>query len=140
MASYNFQALDHDAKERYLKKLKISGQDKCPYQIPADCWLNEPTQWPSLEWPEVYEYLINTPGVYTRESMKNRKSLEAHNQFVSGWVRTIFSYQKPASSIIILKAEVTPSQRLNDNPHVPWIAMNKKNESVIAAHCTCMAG
>jgi len=39
----------------------------------ADLWQNDPTTWPTLEYPEVYTYLIDTPGVFTRESMKNRK-------------------------------------------------------------------
>ena len=32
------------------------------------------------------------------------------------------------------------SQRLNDNPHMPWVAINLKGTSVKTAHCTCMAG
>ena len=41
---------------------------------------------------------------------------------------------------MILKAEVMPSQRLNDNPHMPWVAINLKGPSVETVHCTCMAG
>ena len=44
------------------------------------------------------------------------------------------------SKIIVMKAEVIPSQRLNDEPHVPWIAINETTASVAAAHCNCMAG
>ena len=99
--------------------------------------------------------------------MKNRKSLEAHNQFISGWARTAYQYQKTGSNFLILKAESTPSQRLNEdphipwitvnphvpwvavnphvpwiitNPHVPWIAVNSLSTMIETAHCTCMAG
>ena len=51
--------------------------------------------------------------------MKNRKSLEAHNQFISGWVRTVYHNQKIGSSFMTLEAEVMPSQRLNENAHLP---------------------
>ena len=72
--------------------------------------------------------------------MKNRKSLEAHNQFISSWVREVYHYQKLGSNFIILKAEVMPFQRLNENPHLPWIAINLRRVSVETVHCTCMAG
>ena len=49
----------------------------CPYMLPADIWTNDPTNWPALEYPEVYSYLIDTPGVFTKEAMNNRISLEA---------------------------------------------------------------
>ena len=83
MSSYRYQDLDREARIRYLRKLELCGLNVCPYQLPADAWRNEPTQWPNLEWPEIYDCLVNTPGIYTREAMKNRKSLEAHNQFIS---------------------------------------------------------
>ena len=140
MATYNIEDIGGEAKARYYKKLKDVNLDCCPYQIPSDAWKNNPTKWPDLEFPDIYVYLTETPGVFTRESMKNRKSLEAHNQFISGWVRTVYHYQKTGSNFMILKAEVMPSQRLNDNPHMPWVAINLKEPSVETVHCTCMAG
>ena len=108
MASYDMNELLPEAKSRYLEKLKLCDLNTCPYQLQADAWENNPNKWPSLEWPEVYDYLINTPGVFTREAMKNRKSLEAHNQQVAG-VRTVFHYQKEkAWKYFLMKADVTP--------------------------------
>ena len=72
--------------------------------------------------------------------MKNRKSLEAHNQFISGWVRTVSHYQEIGSSFMTLEAEVMSSQRLNENAHLPWVAIYLKETSAETAHCTCMAG
>jgi len=141
MSSYNYRELDAEARKRYLEKLGVLGLEECPYEMAADLWQDDPTTWPTLEYPEVYTYLIDTPGVFTRESMKNRKSLEAHNQFSSGWVQTVFHYVPSSSSdIFIMKADVKPSQRLNDPPHTPWISINKTTTAVINAHCTCMAG
>ena len=140
MASYNIETLDTEAKKRYKNKLEMIGMINCPNMLPADIWTNDPTNWPALEYPEVYSYLIETPGVFTKEAMNNRKSLEAHNQFRSGWVRTIFHYDVPATKFVIMKANVNPSQRLNDEPHTPWVAINRESISVMNAHCTCMAG
>ncbi len=113
--AYSIENLDQEAKKQYTEKLQAINFETCPYLLPADVWDNKPTSWPTLEWSEVYDYLINTPGVYTRESMKNRKSLEAQNLFTSGWVRTVLHYKKDnMSKIIVMKAEVIPSQRLND--------------------------
>ena len=45
-------------------KLRILGLDRCPYQHPADSWLNNPNEWPKLEYGDVYNYLIKSPGGY----------------------------------------------------------------------------
>ena len=105
------------------KKLTLVNLDLCPYLIPADSWKNDLTKWPALEYSDIYHYLVETPGIFTREFMKSRNSLDTHNQFISGWVRTVYHYQKTGSNFVILKVEVMPSQRLNEEPHVPWMAV-----------------
>ena len=72
--------------------------------------------------------------------MKNKKTLEAHNHFICGWVITIYHYQKIRSNFMILKAKVMLSQRLNENSHLSWVAINLSGTSVKIAHCTCIAG
>ena len=32
----------------------------------SDAWKNDPTKWPDLEFPDIYVYLIETPGVFTQ--------------------------------------------------------------------------
>ena len=125
---------------RYRQKLSALVIDTCPYKLPAGSWVDDPTKWPGIEWPDVSYYLIDTPGVFTRESMRNRRSLEAYNQFESGWVKTVLYYQPTDSPHCILKADVIPSQRVNDTPHHPWVGIHKKDKIVTAAHCDCMAG
>ena len=84
MAPYNIEEIGEEAKSHYSEKLKLVNLDLYPYQIPADSSKNDPTKWPALEYPDIYHYLVETPDVFTKESMKNRKSLEDHNQFISG--------------------------------------------------------
>ncbi|CAC5368836.1 unnamed protein product [Mytilus coruscus] len=78
-------------------------------------------------------------GIFTRESMKSFKSLDAHIFYLSGWVKLVQSYIPEQSNHVILTADVTPSMRVNEAPHHPWIALTKDG-SVAVAHCDCMAG
>ena len=48
-------------KGRYNVKLELLGLDKCPYKLPADRWINDPKQWPKIEYNDVYHYLIKSP-------------------------------------------------------------------------------
>ena len=80
MASYNIEEIGGEAKSLHSEKLNLVNFDLCPYQIPANFRKNDPTKWLALEYPDIYHYLVEIPGVFTRESMKNRKSLETHNQ------------------------------------------------------------
>ena len=52
----------------------------------------------------------------------------------------MYQYQKTGSNSVILKSETMPSQRLNKDPPVPWIAVNSLSTMIETAHCTCMAG
>ena len=48
---------------RYVAKLEAAELKECPYKLPADCWVDDQTEWPKVEWPDVYEDLINSPGL-----------------------------------------------------------------------------
>ena len=82
--------------------------------------------------------IVVLSGVFTKEAMKNYRSLEAHNYFVSGWVGTVYHITTTKGSVL-MKADVKPSQRMNDSPHHPWATV-RKDGSVISAHCDYMAG
>ena len=62
--SYNCaDSLSGEAKSCYLSKLAKINLTECPYNLPADVWSEDPSTWPDLQWPEVYNYLVNTPGM-----------------------------------------------------------------------------
>ena len=54
--------LSREAKERYGTKLSSIGLAVCPYRVPADSWINDPTSWPDIQFADVYMYLTSTPG------------------------------------------------------------------------------
>lgn len=136
------KSLDPVAKSRYLDKLRCNNgllQLPDPYQLKG--WQNNPSLWPDLTFGDIYTYLIERPGIYTRESLKAFKSLEAYQFFISGHVKLVW-YHSITDDVpfCFVKAKVIPSQRINDKPHDPWVCLDKKDASVYCAHCTCMAG
>ena len=57
-----YSNLNLEFKLRYEKKLELIKMTDCPYRLPADLWKNDPTRWPVVEYGDIYDYLINTPG------------------------------------------------------------------------------
>ena len=52
-------------------------------------WKDNVMLLPDITWADIYNYLINTPSLYTNENLKTYKSLEAYNFFVSGHVHDV---------------------------------------------------
>ena len=72
--------------------------------------------------------------------MKAFKSLDSYKLVQAGWVQTVFHMKSGGNAqVTILKADVIPSFRINDQPHHPWVAV-AHDGSVVAAHCDCKAG
>jgi len=65
---------------RYLQKLTFVHQGEelqlqDPYII-SDKWTEDVSKWPEVSFGDIYTYLVDSPGNYTRETMKAYKSLE----------------------------------------------------------------
>ena len=136
-----FNSLDYEAQKRYIAKLTVGEEDlPDPYGIPDGMWLDDTTKWPSLEFGDLYMYLIESKSSYTKENLRAYKSLEAYNYFYNGYVRTVYYYGVSSSKFCILKAEVNPSQKAAESPHEAWVVLCKENAMVRTAHCKCMAG
>ena len=72
--------LSLDAKQRYNSKLLCDSATNNlpdPYSL-TEKWSTNPDTWPDLTFGDIYLYLIDTPSIYTKESMKAYKSLEAY--------------------------------------------------------------
>ena len=138
MAYEYTRSLTPESLAPYSKKLDLCGLQCCPYQLSPQEWLDDPSSWPDVTHGDIWEYLVNTPGVYTREAMRNFKSLQGHQFFTAGWVRTVLHLLTP-NATLVLKADVTPSYRVNEEPHHPWLCL-KPDGTVLTAHCTRAAG
>jgi len=134
--------LDYEAKKRYKEKLSVESEILAdPYSLSEEEWIDDITKWPSIKFGDIYNYLINSKGRYTKESLKGYKSLEAYNYFASGHVRTVYFYESSdESKYAILMAKVNPSQKSAANPHEAWVIVCKEDGQVISGHCTCKAG
>ena len=63
--SYQYQEnLPAAAGKRYYDKLVAVGLKQCPYQLPADAWIEDPKKWPDIEYPDVVMYLTSTAGKF----------------------------------------------------------------------------
>ena len=62
MAYQYIEQLPSEARIRYGEKITVAKLNICPYQLPEGLWCDDPTLWPMVEYPDIYDYLINTPG------------------------------------------------------------------------------
>ena len=90
-----------------------------------------------MEW-KTFMFTYWCTGAFSKEKMKNYRSLEAYNFFLSGWVHDVVHITTLTSNFIF-RARVGRSQRVTEKPHTAWVAVDKDGV-VLAAHCTCMAG
>ena len=104
--------LDEVAKKRYREKLdRIVSNVSDPYVLSKNSSVEF---FPSIEWPDVYNYLVNTPSPYTKESLKAYKSLDAYNFVKSGWVGDVLSFPANADSTnFFVTASVRHSQTVS---------------------------
>ncbi|WAQ97892.1 ING4-like protein [Mya arenaria] len=141
------KGLDSEARKRYFSKLMFDKGLKTlpdPYKVPDEKWSRDLTNWPSLDFGQLYTYLILSPALFNPTSMRNYKSLEAYryrNIYVeSKHVQVVHYYNVEESPYCFLRAAVTPSMRTRDEPHSAWVCLEKVSAEVYCAHCTCMAG
>ena len=83
MSEY-WKSLEPNDAQSYIKKLTLT-TGEClpdPYALVAEEWEENINKFPDITWRNVTEYLIKTPSLYTKESMKAYKSLEAFDCFV----------------------------------------------------------
>ncbi|CAN7941855.1 unnamed protein product [Ixodes pacificus] len=97
---------------------------------------------------DIINYLVLSTSYISLLQMKAYKSLEAHNYFTSGWVKSLTAMRLPSKRIVVLSevifnlslySYVNHSQRLGEAPLKAWLLADADG-SVITAHYTCMAG
>ncbi len=88
------EGLGCEAKKRYLEKLQvIAGQD--PFLLASNRVGGAVTRakdLPQVEASDIVSYLVLQTSFLTAKQFKAHKSLEAYNQFVSGWVKEVFAW------------------------------------------------
>ena len=139
--SQYFQQLDSTAKARYLEKLRILGNIEDTYVRSGISGTNvEWYDWPNVEFPDIYSYLIAAPSPCTKEELKAYKSMDRYKYVTNGWIENGEVVATPARpSTVLVCARVRHSQRITATPLKPWVAVEQSGV-VVCAHCDCMAG
>ncbi len=61
------KSLDYPSQRRYANKLQIDGEKlPDPYEILDTLWQDDVTKWPNMEFGDLYTYLRDTKGPYTK--------------------------------------------------------------------------
>ena len=124
-----YAGLTSPAKTRYSEKVLT-----CGFECSEDL-----ADYPSMEYPDIVNYLALQTSWITGQQMKAYKSMDAYNFFVSGWVNTIFTNPLAGTDKVIVTARVNRSQRARKTPLKTWL-LAEKDGNVCMAHCNCMAG
>lgn len=102
-----FKSLDTENQIQYQKKLKLSDGTQLPDPLSLNDWKSDVRLLPDIGWGDLNNYLINTPSVFTQQSLKAYKSLEAYNFFVCGHVQDVYYNNiSDDSKFCFLKSEV----------------------------------
>ena len=133
-----YNELDTSVKKRYQKKLKSIGENvDDPYIFGPGPGITD--FMPEVEYPDIYNFLINTPSPYTKDELKAYKSLEGYQYLVAGWVSNISVHSVSSDDTkVVLTARVRHSQAVSATPLRTWVAA-ERCRTIICAHCTCMA-
>lgn len=133
--------LSNTDRESYLEKLTLSNGIRLPDPCTIVEWIEDVSRWPNIQWPDIYTYLVEKPSVYTREKLRAYKSLDAYEYVVCGHVQNV-KYHDIDSEFCVLKSEILPSQRQGHKTtmYEAWVIINQRENYVLTANCTCMAG
>ena len=71
------QTLTVRDRECYFKKLTLSDGTILTDPYALTQWKDDVTGLPSVEWPEIYSYLIEKPSVYSKEKLRAYKSFSS---------------------------------------------------------------
>eukprot|EP00112_Aurelia_sp_Birch-Aquarium-sp1_P018060 Seg4256.2 transcript_id=Seg4256.2/GoldUCD/mRNA.D3Y31 product="hypothetical protein" protein_id=Seg4256.2/GoldUCD/D3Y31 len=144
MTSEYVERLEPEERKQYLSKLTLKSGEQLPDPLALECgWNDNISNLPDLSWRDVTEYLLDSPSVYTKESIKAYKSLEAYNYFTCGHVQDCFHHNiSKESEFCYIKSEVLPSQRQGQKTtlYKAWVCLHEKDGWILTGNCTCMAG
>ena len=88
------QSLELSARARYL--LKIDAMKEDPYLLKKSDLDEFLKGLPSVDYTDIVDYLVYSTSYLTAKEIKAKKSLQAYNNFLSGWVleTAIKSYEE----------------------------------------------
>jgi hypothetical protein len=92
---------------------------------------------------DIAEYLLTNyqKAPLTKRLLSDYKEGKAYSYFDSKWLDQVFYHPiSDDSSICLVKSQSIPSQKIKNNPHQVWVAIEKKTGTIKSSYCTCFAG
>ena len=120
----------------------MASSDNVPDPDGLDNWSGNVSLLPNITWLDITSYLIQTPSVFSKESLRAYKSLEAYDYFVCGHVQDCFYHPiNNDDHFCFIKTQVLPSQRQAEKTvmYDVWVCVHKRDGWVLSASCICMA-
>lgn len=126
---------------RTLVNIKHSAPD--PHVLKR--WTDEKTGiklWPPITIVDIHWFMqCNGSTGLTTDALTAYKQGKAFGYFSCDWLKEIFYTPISKShACCFLKADCTPSNRINDLPHKLWVKAIKSSGEIVSAYCSCMAG
>ncbi|KAH8025144.1 hypothetical protein HPB51_003986 [Rhipicephalus microplus] len=94
--------------------------------------------YPSIEFTDIKDYLVDGTSFTTRGKLKAYKSMDAHNYVTSGWVQQP-RVQDLGDGCSVVVGNDRRSQAIFDKPLEAWV-LTKEDGEILNAHCICKAG
>ena len=127
---------------RVREKVGIKRHRNRPKELPDETWADDVQQWPKIDDGKLFSFILRVKAVDI-DYIGKYKDQKAYSYWMSGFVDTVFVAKCPSDSkFTFLKGNVSPSQRLRDDPHQVWICVEgeKTDCRVVTSWCTCTAG
>ena len=98
-------------RSHYKKKLTLGNEVvlEDPFNIEEGNWTTDVKQLSDVCYPDIWNYLIETPSEFTKDKMKAYKSLESYNFFASGNVHQVYIHKIEHQNFSFVKTKVLPS-------------------------------
>lgn len=97
--------LPADVRKRYNEKTSVIQVD--PYELPDAEFTIDHHKWPLLSYVDMLDFLIFKQSYYTREQLRNVKSLDAQELVQDGWVREILHKEIHGNHLLRAKVLIT---------------------------------
>ena len=104
MTSAYVSKLPVDALERYKKKINLFLADVDPFLLLEK--KTHQSELPPVDASDLVSYLVLQTSYLTAKQFKSHKSLEAYNQFVSGWVKEVVAWSVAETNKLLVTGRV----------------------------------
>ncbi len=61
-SNFHVMSLPINDWHHYIEKMKEIGVGECPFSLCPSKWTSDPTQWPEVSYPDIYNDLTESPG------------------------------------------------------------------------------